>query len=224
MADTWILSLSIKYCDFLAYAFNILRLIVFFVWDIWERYRSIHTQLTEIAPLFRFQFARFTDDAIADPFDVLNQTTKSWDLITPKFVVSVIGEGEDISQQFSDAITEGLQKITQTTGKFGTRLPQAFWWSLSFWWSATLQFVWNYFEIIQLGVTGSTWILAQSLLLQALRQSQHNHKQEAWERLVWHMQDSWLFCLLGILEIVLMLDCKKVLKRIKVLAGRLVSL
>ena len=69
-------SLSIKYCDFLAYAFDILRLIVFFVWDIWERYRSIHTQLTEIAPLFRFQFARFTDDA--DPFDVLNQTTKSW--------------------------------------------------------------------------------------------------------------------------------------------------
>ena len=66
------------------------------------------------------------------PFDVLNQTTKTWGLITPKFVISVIGEGEDISQQLSDALTEGLQKITQTTGKFGTRLPQAFWWSLSF--------------------------------------------------------------------------------------------
>ena len=125
---------SIKYCDFLDYAFNILRLIVFFLGDIWERYRSSlskHTQLTEIAPLFLFQFARFTDDA--DSFDVVNQTTKTWGLITPKFVISVIGEGEDISQQLSDAITEGLQKITQTTGKCGTRLPQAFWWSLSFW-------------------------------------------------------------------------------------------
>ena len=28
-------------------------------------------------------------------------------LISPKFVISVIREGEDISQQLSDAITEG---------------------------------------------------------------------------------------------------------------------